>query len=72
MTGVPPAAIATQLGHADTRVTERHHAHLSPSYVTDTIRASFPNLGIGPEAKVLALRKPQRARAFSNSKSPES
>lgn len=44
MRGVPMAVIAKQLGHADTRMTERHYAHLAPSYVTETIRASFPRL----------------------------
>jgi hypothetical protein len=39
--------IAEQLGHADTRMTEKHYAHLAPSYVADTIRAHFPILGIG-------------------------
>jgi len=29
--------------HADTRMTEKHYAHLAPSYVADTIRAHFPN-----------------------------
>jgi len=28
--------IAEQLGHADTRMTEKHYAHLAPSYVADT------------------------------------
>jgi integrase len=46
MRGVPMGVIANQLGHADTRMTERHYAHLAPSYVADTIRASFPTLGI--------------------------
>lgn len=46
MQGVPMRVIADQLGHADTRITERHYAHLSPSYVADTIRAHFPSLGI--------------------------
>jgi hypothetical protein len=32
--------IAEQLGHADTRMTEKHYAHLAPSYVADTIVAS--------------------------------
>ena len=40
------AVIAKQLGHADTRMTEKHYAHLAPNYVADTIRANFPNLGI--------------------------
>lgn len=46
MKGVPSPVIAKQLGHADTRMTEKHYAHLAPSYVADTIRASFPDLGI--------------------------
>jgi integrase len=44
MRGVPMAVIARQLGHADTRMTEKHYAHLAPNYVADTIRESFPRL----------------------------
>ncbi len=47
--GVPLPVIAHQLGHADTRICERHYAHLSPSYVTETIRAHFPDLSIVEE-----------------------
>lgn len=36
-------------------MTERHYAHLSPSYVADTIRANFPTLGIVAPAKVATL-----------------
>jgi hypothetical protein len=32
MRNVPMAVIAQQLGHADTRMTEKHYAHLAPSY----------------------------------------
>ena len=46
MRGVPMGVIAAQLGHSDTRMTERHYAHLAPSYVADTIRAALPRLGI--------------------------
>jgi hypothetical protein len=46
MRGVPMAVIASALGHADTRITEKHYAHLAPSYVADTIRAHLPRLGI--------------------------
>ncbi len=42
MKGVPMGVIAAQLGHSDTRMTEKHYAHLSPSYVADTIRAAMP------------------------------
>jgi integrase len=44
MRGVPMAVIARQLGHSDTRMTERHYAHFAPNYVADTIRANFPEV----------------------------
>lgn len=47
--------IARQLGHADTRMTKRHYAHLSPDYVADTIRAHFPKLGIAEPSKVARI-----------------
>jgi integrase len=39
MRGVPLAVITQQLGHADTRMVEKHYGHLAPSYVADTVRA---------------------------------
>jgi integrase len=61
MRGVPMAVIAEQLGHADTRMTEKHYAHLSGGYVAETIRAKFPKLGIGLDTSVVPLR-PARKR----------
>jgi hypothetical protein len=55
MRGVPMGLIAEQLGHADTRMTEKHYAHLAPSYVADTIRAHFPTLGIAEESTVTPI-----------------
>ena len=52
MKGVPMGVIAAQLGHSDTRMTERHYAHLAPSYVADTVRAALPGLGIIGETNV--------------------
>jgi integrase len=58
MRGVPMGVIAAQLGHADTRMTERHYAHLSPSYVAETVRQSFGTLGIvPPDGGVVPLRR---------------
>jgi integrase len=58
MRGVPMGVIAAQLGHSDTRMTEKHYAHLSPSYVADTVRQSFGTLGIVPPAEgVVPLRR---------------
>jgi hypothetical protein len=48
--------IAAQLGHADTRMTEKHYAHLAPSYVAQTIRANFPKLEITKDRTVVPLR----------------
>lgn len=47
--GVPMAVIAEALGHADERITRRHYAHLSPSYVRDTVREHAGGLGIFEE-----------------------
>lgn len=55
---VPLPVIAAQLGHADTRMTERHYAHLAPSYVADTVRAAFGSLGIGGGADNVAIFSP--------------
>ena len=55
MRGVPMGVIAEQLGHSDTRMTEKHYAHLAPSYVAATIRAHFPTLGIADPAVVTTI-----------------
>jgi integrase len=46
MAGAPMGVIAAQLGHADTRMTERHYAHLGPSYVATTVRSLFVDMGV--------------------------
>jgi integrase len=56
MRGVPMGVIAAQLGHSDTRMTERHYADLSPNYVAETVRAALPALGIVEKSNVTALR----------------
>jgi integrase len=57
MRGVPFGVIAAQLGHQDTRMTEKHYAHLAPSYVADTIRTHFPTLGLADQSMVVPLRR---------------
>jgi integrase len=61
--GVPMAVIAKALGHADTRITERHYAHLQSSYVSDTIRAAVSGMGIvgdNPKGNVASLDRARR------------
>jgi integrase len=62
MRGVPMGVIAAQLGHADTRMTEKHYAHLAPSYVADTIRANFPTLEIAGDTTVTPIQRKRGAR----------
>ena len=56
MRGVPMGVIAAQLGHSDTRMTERHYAHLSPNYVAETVRAALPSLGIVTSANISPMK----------------
>jgi integrase len=60
MHAVPMAVIARQLGHADTRMTERHYAHLAPNYVAETIRANFPRLTGSQAATVLPIARARK------------
>ena len=55
MADVPLVVVAKNLGHADTRMCERHYAHLAPSYVAETIRSRAPKLGIVKPDKVTRL-----------------
>lgn len=56
--GVPLQVIAAALGHADTRITEKHYAHLLPNYVADTIRANLPTFSTG-KSNVKKLKQSQ-------------
>jgi integrase len=62
MNGAPMRVIADQLGHADTRMTERHYAHLAPRYVADVVRASLPDFGIVDEATPVSLDDARRKK----------
>lgn len=56
MRGAPMAVIAQQLGHSDTRMTERHYAHLAPSYVSDVVRTLLGSIGVPvPASNIEAL-----------------
>jgi integrase len=52
MNGVPLMVVAQNLGHADTRMVERHYGHLAKSYVRDAIRAGAPTFGTVPETNI--------------------
>jgi integrase len=55
MAGAPLMVVARNLGHADTRMVERHYGHLAPSYIADAIRAAAPTFDISPGQKVVSI-----------------
>jgi integrase len=54
MDAVPLMVVARNLGHADTRMVEKHYGHLATSYVREAIRAAKP-LGIGDAARIVPI-----------------
>jgi integrase len=64
MAGVPLPVIAAAMGHSDTRMTERHYAHLAPSYVSETIRRYLPRFSDNAEENIsdLGARRAGRVR----------
>jgi hypothetical protein len=46
--------VARNLGHADTRMVEKHYGHLATSYLRTAIRSAKP-LGIGEALKVVPM-----------------
>ena len=52
--GVPLQIISAAMGHADTRMTERHYAHLSPDHVAQAVRKNLPRFvrGSGKVARL--------------------
>jgi integrase len=56
MRGVPLGVIAEQLGHSSTRMTQKHYAHLSPSYSASLIR-KHAQFGLKPDRRIVALKR---------------
>jgi integrase len=56
MEGTPMSVISHQLGHRTVAITEKYYAHLSPSYVSDTIRQSLGTLGVLEPTNVEILK----------------
>jgi integrase len=55
MSGVPLTVVAHNLGHADTHMTEKHYAHLAPSYVAETIRKFAPTFGAPDDSNIVSI-----------------
>jgi integrase len=55
MAGAPLMVVARNLGHADTRMVERHYGHLSESYIAEAIRKAVPRFGVANESTVTPI-----------------
>ena len=55
MNGAPIMVIAENLGHADTRMVEKHYGHLARKYVAETIRATAPRFDVPNETTVASI-----------------
>jgi integrase len=58
MDAVPLMVVARNLGHADTRMVEKHYGHMATSYVREAIRSAKP-LGISEAQKVVPIASAQ-------------
>jgi integrase len=56
MNGVPLQVVARNAGHATVAITEKHYAHLAPSYMSDEIKRAAPRFGIKP-GNVVGLKR---------------
>jgi integrase len=57
MSGMPLLVLAHNLGHKDTRMVEKHYAHLLPSYEDEMIERHAPKFDFGESSKIVAFRK---------------
>ena len=53
--GVSMLVIAAQLGHADTRITVKHYAHLAPDHVAQAVRAGFSDMLLVEKTNVVSI-----------------
>lgn len=54
--GVDLLTISKLLGHADTRITSRHYAHLSDKTLSNAVRGYLPSFGHQKQTKVKSIR----------------
>jgi integrase len=55
MNGIPLMVVARNMGHADTRMVEKHYGHLALSYVAEAVRAGAHKFGFKPDKKIARL-----------------
>jgi integrase len=53
--GAPLNVVAALLGHANDRMTQKHYAHLAPSYIAEVVKKNAPTFGFGKRSKVVDI-----------------
>ena len=56
MAGAPLLVVATNLGHSDTRMVEKHYGHLAADYVAREIRKAAPRFEPTHEMTIVPFR----------------
>ena len=56
MNGTPLMVVAGNLGHADTRMVEKHYGHMTEDYMDEAIRRGAPRFGMVAPSNVAAIR----------------
>ena len=54
--GVPLQVISAAMGHADTRMTQRHYAHLQPDHVAEQVRKALPKFSSKSSRKIVRMK----------------
>ncbi|HVM78867.1 MAG TPA: site-specific integrase [Stellaceae bacterium] len=57
MNGTPLMVVAKALGHKDTRMAEKHYAHLAEDFIKEAIRQGAATFGFKPDPKVARLER---------------
>jgi integrase len=55
--GADLLTISKLLGHADTRITSRHYAHLCDKTLANAVNRFLPSFGEAPKGKVSSINK---------------
>jgi integrase len=55
MNGAPLHVVGKNLGHADTRMVQKHNGHMEKTYIAEAIRAAAPRFGVKSDPKIVSI-----------------
>ncbi len=63
MASIPLPVVAAQLGHANTRMVEKHYGHLADDFVALEVREKMPRIGFLKDDVLVPIKTPKKKRA---------